>query len=86
MQNSPTTATRGAGQATAGLVLGIISMIGWLIPLTGFPLSILGIIFSAIGRNSSYRGRATAGLLLAIIALILTIVNAVAGAYLATHR
>jgi len=74
------------GQATAGLVLGIVSMVAWFIPLIGYITTILGIVFSSQGRNSTNRGRATAGLVLSIIALILTLGNSAAGIYLNLHK
>lgn len=78
---------QGRGMAVAGLVLGIISMIAWLIPLFGLPISIVGIVLAALGRRSvSRRTMATVGLVLAIIALVLTLINAVLGAYLAIQR
>ncbi len=74
---------QGSGQALAGLVLSIISMIAWLFPLAGVPLAILGIIFSALGRRSfSRKTMATVGLVLSIIALVLALGNAALGAYL----
>ena len=44
------------GKATASLVLGIISMIAWLLPLIGYPVSIVGLIMGFIGLKSEKRG------------------------------
>lgn len=74
------------GFAIAGLVLGIISIFAAILPLCGFPVSIVGIIIAALGRASvSKRTMATIGLVLAIIGIVLTIANASYGAYIATH-
>lgn len=64
------------GKAIAGLVLGIVALVIWLIPfvgaLTSIVLSILGIVFSSQGRRSvTAGGMANAGLVLSIIAVIL---------------
>lgn len=69
------------GAATAGLVLGIISLIGWIIPLFGAPISIIGLIQSVKGQKSENKGQATAGLVLSIIGLVATIINASIGAF-----
>ncbi|WP_139906165.1 hypothetical protein [Clostridium thermarum] len=64
------------------MILGIISLITWLIPLFGLPTSIIGLILGIIGRKSESKGKATAGIIMSSIALVLTIVNAALGAYL----
>lgn len=71
-------------KAMAGFVLGLISIIAWIIPLIGYPITILGIIFSALGLNSKNKGKAIAGLILSIIFLILTFINSALGAILTT--
>lgn len=71
----------GGGKATVGLVLGIISLIAWLLPLAGLPVSIVGLVLSAKSLKSEKRGLAVAGLVLNIIGLVATIVNASIGAY-----
>lgn len=74
------------GLALAGLILGIISLIAWIIPIFGFPFAIVGIILSALGRRSFTRRRmATWGLVLSIIGLALTIGDVVYAAYLYSH-
>ena len=68
-----------SGKATAGMVLGIISVIAWFIPLFGFPVTIVGIVLSSFGISSHYRGQAIAGLALNIIFLIITAINSFLG-------
>ena len=77
---------QGNGSAVASLVIGIISMIAWLLPILGVPLSIVGIVLGNRGRRLLVqRGMATAGLALSIIALVLALLNAFAGAMMAIH-
>lgn len=66
--------------ATAALVLGIISIIAWFIPLAGYPITILAIVFGVKGRVSAKKGMATAGMVLGIIFLVITVINSVLGA------
>ena len=69
-------------RSTTGLVLGLVSIVTWLIPLFGFPTTICGIVFSAKSLDTPGRGKAIAGLVLSIIFLCLTILNAIVGAIL----
>ena len=68
--------------AVAGLVLGILSIIGGSIPITAtFPMwlfGLVGIIISAIARKNQPSGIATAGLVLSIIGFILSLVTFIA--------
>lgn len=72
----------------AGLILGLISLllpaiVYFVLPVStlaviylflGFPISIVGLIFSIRGRRSlSRKGMATAGLVLSIIGLLLAL-------------
>lgn len=70
------------GKATASLVLGIIGLIAWLLPLVGFPVTIVGLIMGVNGRNSEKKGMATAGMVLSIIGLVACAINSFMGAYL----
>jgi hypothetical protein len=64
--------------AIAGLVLGILSLVGGSIPVANaFPMwlfGIVGIILSAIARKKEKSGIATAGLVLSIIGTILSFI------------
>jgi len=53
---------------TATLVLGILSVIFWLLPIVGLPISIVGLVLSCIRRHN-------AGIVLNLIGLILSIIN-----------
>jgi len=68
--------------AVAGLILGILSLVGgWIPGINAFPmwlLGILGIILSAIARSKAKKagqptGTATAGLVLSIIGTIIAL-------------
>lgn len=84
--NSVSNTEKGKTQAIIGLILGLVSIIAWYIPLLGFPVTIIGIIFSAIGMKSqNNKGKAIAGLTLSIIFLVVTIINSFLGAILATN-
>ena len=67
-------------QALVGFILGLVSIIAWYIPLIGFPVSVCGIVFSALGLKSSNRTKAVAGLTLSIIFLVVTFINSAMGA------
>lgn len=67
-------------RALTGFILGLCSLVAWYIPLIGFPVTILGIIFSAFGINSNRKGMAIAGLILSIIFFVVTIINSISGA------
>lgn len=78
-------------QAKTGFILGLCAILGWLLPIVGFPLTITGLVFSGMGlsrASTSGVGRAQAiwGLILNIAFLVLTIINAVAGAVLNLKR
>ena len=64
--------------AVAGLVLGILSIVGGIIPgVNAFPMwlfGIVGIVLSAIARKRDGSGMATAGLVLSIIGTILSFI------------
>lgn len=70
------------GKAIASLVLGIVGLIAWILPLVGFPVTIVGLVMGVSGRKSEKKGMATAGMVLSIIALVACIINSALGAYL----
>ena len=77
---------RQKGKATVSLVLGLVAIIGWIIPLLGFPITIVGLIMGVKGLKSSKHGVAQAGIILNIIFLVLTIINSVLGVVLAISK
>jgi hypothetical protein len=74
--------SKSAGFATAGLILGIVSLTVGLCRCYGLPFNILGIVFSLvalgqIGRNPERyggKGMAIAGLVLSFISLFLSVI------------
>lgn len=75
-------ATSGEGKvnekSTASLVLGIVSLIAWIIPLIGFPVCIVGLI---LGVRKKY----TVGIVLNVIGLVCTVANSAIGAYMGAN-
>ena len=71
-------------EEVAGFVLGMISLIAWLLPLVGFPVSIIGVIISANGVSNRKR-YADAGVALNILGFIATLINSIAGAVISSR-
>ena len=71
------------GKATASLVLGLISVVTWIIPIIGLPTTITGLVLGIKGLGPQRRGKAIAGVTLSIIFLVITVLNAALGAYMA---
>jgi hypothetical protein len=83
----PLEAEEGKGKATASLVLGLVSVVTWIIPIIGLPTTITGLVLGIKGLGPKRRGTAVAGIVLSIIFLVISLLNAAAGAYLAaTHQ
>jgi hypothetical protein len=82
--------TRTEPLALAGFILGIVSLLAWLLPLVGIPVAVVGLVLSALGRSRVNRSgapngrQATVGLVLSCVGLVLALGNAALGAYLAT--
>jgi hypothetical protein len=73
----------GGGQAVASLVLGILSLVAWLLPIAGIPIAGIGLLLGILGvTRGSRRGMAVAGIVLSAIGLLLSVINAAIGAYL----
>jgi uncharacterized membrane protein len=68
--------------AIASLAIGIINLCAWLLPVCGVPLSIVGVVLGIISRNSSQRNLALIGIGMGCLGLLLSIGNALFGAYL----
>lgn len=66
-----------AGSWTS-LVLGIISSLGWIIPVIGLPVSIVGTVFGAINMKSrKYKGVAIAGFVINLVFLCVSIAKGI---------
>ena len=79
---APAAARRGGGQATASLVLGIVSLIAWLLPIVGLPVAITGLVLGILSASGVKRGMAITGIVLSSIGLVLGVINFAVGAYL----
>lgn len=66
--------------AVTSLILGLLSIAGWILPLIGYVLTILTISFGSLAIKSKRRGMAISGLVLGIIFLVITIINSILGA------
>lgn len=69
---------QGNGIATAGLVCGIIAVVLCWVPVIGWILAILGIVFGGVGmsrasKGAPNKGQAVAGVVLGIVSLLLYI-------------
>ncbi len=82
MQDFQMTQPKNDGKAIASFVLGIIGLVAWLIPLLGFPISIVGLVLASLSLNKGQKGKAVVGLVLCILGLVATLINSVIGAYL----
>ena len=67
------------GQSIASMVLGFCSFIAWLIPLFGYPVTIVGIIMGAVGMKKGGKGMAITGIICCSIGLLLSLLNSIAG-------
>jgi hypothetical protein len=67
--------------ATWAFVLGLASLVAWILPILGLPVSATGLGLGVAGQRSSRRGLAIVAIVLASIGLVLTIVNAGLGFY-----
>ncbi len=66
-------------KSATSLVLGILSLIFWLIPFFGLPIAIVGLVFGV-------RRHYTTGIVLNVIGLALAVANAAVGAYMGYLR
>lgn len=76
---APQSQEQGNGLAVAGMVLGIIGLVFCWVPVLGWILALLGLIFGAIGNGKANRiggkgkGMALAGLIMGVLGLIIGI-------------
>lgn len=70
-------------RAFASFILGTLSMVMWVLPVVGVCTSILGISLG-ISVKSSHQRVAVTGILLSTIGLLLTLINAFFGGYIAS--
>jgi len=78
-------ASRSAKGAVA-LGLGIASLLFWLLPVLGIPVSIAALVLGGLSLNTSGRKLGRWGQILGVIGLVLSLINAAAGVYIALHK
>lgn len=67
------------GRANTALIMGLVSLVAWIIPIAGVITSVIGIASAVPGMKSTAKGRAVAGLVLSIVCLVIAIVNWIVG-------
>ena len=74
-------------KAKAGFILGLVSIVAWIIPLIGLPVTICAIVFSSLGlKSKANHSKAVAGLILGIVFVVLTLCNSIVGAVMGASR
>jgi hypothetical protein len=71
--NAAALAHPGSNKAIAAFVLGVIGLIGWIIPIVGLTLGILALIFGTMTTKSSRRKLAISGVVLGSITIFLSL-------------
>lgn len=73
--------------AWTSFILGIISSLGWIIPIIGLPITIVGTVLGAVGmKNKRNRGIAIAGFIINLVFLICTIAKGIVDLVLYCRR
>lgn len=83
--SSVTAKKQNTGASITSLVLGIVSMLAWIIPLLGFPCSVTGLILGIVSKAKKAGGTATTGIVLSSVGLFFTIINSVLGAIIGAN-
>jgi len=81
---TPSVTDKGNKKAVASLVLGIVGLLAWLLPVVGLPVTIVGMSFGIIERQSAKRKIAIIGLVFSIVGLCASVGNAALGAFQST--
>jgi len=69
---------RSNDSAWVSFILGIISTLGWLVPIIGLPITVVGIAFGAVGMgNYRDKGISIAGMVINIVFLSATIAKGI---------
>lgn len=64
--------------AWTSLVLGIVGSLGWLVPIIGLPVTIVGTVLGAVGIKTKHsRGIAIAGFVVSIVFLTASIAKGI---------
>ncbi len=68
--------------ANVSYILGWCAIVAWIIPLVGFPVTIVGIVMGIKGQQSELASKAQTGLTMNIIFLVITAINSAVGAFM----
>ncbi|MEG0014337.1 MAG: hypothetical protein RR324_06070 [Cellulosilyticaceae bacterium] len=64
--------------AWTSFILGIISSLGWIVPIIGLPITIVGTVLGAVGmKNKRNKGIAIAGFIINLVFLVCTIAKGI---------
>ncbi|MCR4793286.1 MAG: hypothetical protein K5871_11085 [Lachnospiraceae bacterium] len=63
----------------ASLVLGIVGLFGWILPLIGYPVNIVGLILGIKTVKGEKRKMSIAGIVCCSIGLVLTLISSILG-------
>lgn len=77
---------KSSGKATASLILGIISLVAWLLPLIGYPVSIVGLYLGISNEKKEKDTFSKIGIILSAIGLGITAINSIAGVIIALKQ
>lgn len=77
---------KSSGKATASLILGIISLVAWLLPLIGYPVSIVGLCLGISNVKKEKDTFSKVGIILSAIGLGITAINSIAGVIIALKQ
>ncbi|MCI5745139.1 MAG: hypothetical protein MR270_02515 [Erysipelotrichaceae bacterium] len=69
-------------KALASMILGFVGLVAWLLPLVGYPVTIVGLILGIVALKSVDRKKATVGVVLCSICLLATLINSILGVLL----
>jgi hypothetical protein len=76
---------RGSGPITASRTLGYVGLLAWLLPVVGFPVTLIGFVLGILSLWGAEPGKALRATLLCAFGLLLTAANSYAGYYMYTH-
>lgn len=77
---------KSSDKATASLILGIISLVAWLLPLIGYPVSIVGLCLGIYNVKKEKNTFSKVGIILSAIGLGITAINSIAGVIIALKQ
>ncbi len=78
IESMPMTSYPNQWNAWTSLILGIVGSLGWIVPIIGLPVTIVGTVLGAVGiKNKSMRGIAIAGFVVNVVFLTASIAKGI---------